>query len=138
MRHLALDVGDERIGVAISDGSGLLARPLEMIHRLSGASSFLRIVEIVNQEKIETIIVGLPLLPNGSEGEQVRSTQAYVSGLETYVSVPIVYWDEGYSTERASGISDENRSKQSLDAIAAAVILQDYLDNGNREASPRE
>ena len=53
MRHLALDVGGERIGVAISDGTGLLARPLEMIRRVSGASSFLRIVEIVNQEKIE-------------------------------------------------------------------------------------
>ena len=140
MRHLALDVGDERIGVAISDADGLLARPLEVIARRPGPSSFLRIAEIVAKERVQVIVVGLPLLPDGTEGKQVESTRAYVRGLVQYVDVPIVYWDERYSTDRAMQIMIQNRSKrrrrqQMADAVAAAVILQEYLDN--RAGGPR-
>lgn len=145
MRHLALDVGDERIGVAISDHSGYLARPLEIIARRPGPSSFLRIAEIVAQHGVEVIVVGLPLMPDGSEGEQVRSTRAYVAGLTNHVDVPIVYWDERLTTFRAREIISEQESirgrrgrpkaetrsgkrRRRDDAVAAAVILQEYLD----------
>ncbi|MHB0856316.1 MAG: Holliday junction resolvase RuvX [Anaerolineae bacterium] len=133
MRHMALDVGDERIGVALSDQRGYLARPFEIIARKSGPSSFLRIAEIVREHKVEIVVVGLPRLPDGSEGKQVRSTQAYVDGLKEHIDIPIVYHDEYGSTRRATEIMVENRSRKrrrqrASDALAAAVILQSYLD----------
>ena len=133
MRYLALDVGDERIGVAISDEGGTLARPMETLRRVRGPASFLRLAEIVAEYAVGTIVVGLPLLPNGEEGRQVQSTHAYVRGLETHVSVPIVYWDERFSTQRAQealieGGAGPRHRRQRLDAAAAAVILQDFLD----------
>jgi len=101
---MALDVGDERIGVALSDQTGYLARPLEIIARRPGPSSFIRIAQIVAEQGVKTIVVGLPLMPDGSEGEQVRSTRAYVAGLTQHVDVPIVYWDERLTTFRAREI----------------------------------
>ena len=138
MRHLALDVGDERIGVAISDERGYLARPLEVIPRRSGDASFRRLVEIIEERGVGQIVVGLPLLPDGSEGEQATSTRAYVCGLEAHTDRPIVYWDESYSTQRATEILIENRSgrrrrQRATDHVAAAVILQAYLDHCSRE-----
>lgn len=133
MRHLALDIGDERVGVALSDLSGRLARPLEVIARRPGPSGFLRIAGIIAENKVEMVVVGLPLLPDGSEGKQVRSTRAYVAGLEPHIKVPVVFWDERGSTRRAGQILLENESrkrrrKESSDMVAAAVILQEYLD----------
>lgn len=138
MRHLALDVGEERIGIAISDETGLVARPLETIMRVPGPGSFERIADIVQKKEIDAIVVGLPLLLNGSKGKQVRSTRAYVRGLATHVQVPIIYWDERYSTNRAKEIMVENRSRHSLDAVAAAVILQEYLDRVEQEEESGE
>lgn len=134
MRYLALDVGDERIGVAISDPEGILARPLEVIPRRPGPSSFLRLAEIIAENQVDVIVVGLPLLEDGTEGKQVQSTRAYVRGLAKYVDIPIVYWDERYSTSRATEIMIESgrkrrRRQERIDAVAAAVILQEYLDN---------
>jgi putative Holliday junction resolvase len=138
MRHLALDVGDERIGIAISDRTGYLARPLEIIPRRAGASSFLRLQEIIEENDVEVIVVGLPLLPDGSEGKQVDSTRAYVRGLKEYTDLPIVYWDERYSTRRAMQILVRNRRgrrrrRRPTDDVAAAVILQEYLDQQSGE-----
>jgi putative holliday junction resolvase len=133
MRCLALDVGDERIGVAISDARGYLARPLEVIARKAGPSSFLRLAEVIAAQGVEQVVVGLPLLADGSEGKQVRSCRAYVAGLVKYVSVPIVWYDERGTTRRATEILAENNAsrrhrRQSSDQVAAAVILQHYLD----------
>jgi len=133
MRCLGLDVGDERIGLAISDANAFLARPLEVVARRAGPSSFLRIAQIVAQNQVELIVVGLPLLPDGGEGKQVRSTRAYVRGLEQHLDLPIVYWDERSSTQRATEIMIENqtprrRRQRAKDSVAAAVILQEYLD----------
>ncbi|MEN6479740.1 MAG: Holliday junction resolvase RuvX [Anaerolineales bacterium] len=132
-RLLALDVGDERTGVAISDEAGLLARPLEMIARKPGPGGFHRIAELVRQYDVRAIVVGLPLLPDGSEGKQVASTKAFVRGLSQHVSVPILWHDESDTTRRAREILvDDARSgkrrAQLIDATAAAVLLQSYLD----------
>ena len=151
MRHMALDVGDERIGVALSDESGLLATPLEIIRRVPGPASFLRLAEIVRERGVERIVVGLPLLPDGSEGEQVASTQAYVRGLVRYVDLPIDYWDERYTSNEARDIVEGRggeretgtpprrrrpRRSRRLDDVAAAVILQDYLDHHRGGSHP--
>jgi len=136
MRYLALDVGDERIGVAISDTRGYLSRPLEVIARRAGASSFLRLAEIVATQGVEQIVVGLPLLADGSEGKQVQSCRAYVQGLQKYVTIPIVWYDERGTTRRAVEILAENsasrrRRRQASDEVAAAVILQHFLDENS-------
>lgn len=137
-RYLALDVGDERIGVARSDPSGLIATPLETIARVAGPASYERLREIIARDHIDEIVVGLPLLPSGDEGEQVASTRAYVRGLEMHVDLPIHYWDERDSTVKAQAIRVVNRPRRrpgrrreerDLDAVAAAVILQDFLDH---------
>ncbi|MBN1400725.1 MAG: Holliday junction resolvase RuvX [Anaerolineae bacterium] len=133
MRYLCLDVGDERIGVAISDELGALARPLEVLRRASGPGSFQRLAELVHEYEVGMLVVGLPLLEDGTEGEQVRSTRAYVRGLRGHVDSPIVFWDERDSTKRAEEIMSINRRSRrrrqgGLDAVAAAVILQSYLD----------
>jgi len=133
MRYLALDVGEERIGIAVSDETGLIARPLKTVARGPGPVSFLRIADIVSEKGVEAIIVGLPLLLDGSKGKQVQSTKAYVRGLTAHVGVPIEYWDERYSTNRAKEIIEANGSGYSLDAVSAAVILQEYLDRADRE-----
>ena len=136
MRYLALDVGDERIGLALSDERGVLARPLETIRRVAGPASFQHIATLVAEQGVGEIVVGLPLLEGGGEGKQTASVHAYVRGLREHVAVPIVYWDERYSTRRAqehmaeSGRSRRHRRRQ-VDAVAAAVILQEYLDEQN-------
>lgn len=134
MRCLALDVGDERIGVAISDSNAFLARPLVVVARRPGPSSFLQIAEIIAENGVELVVVGLPLLPDGTEGKQVRSTRAYVRGLQRHIDAPIVYWDERSSTRRATEIMVQSgigrrRQRRAKDAVAAAVILQEYLDD---------
>jgi len=138
-RVLALDVGDVRIGLAISDELEILARPLEVLKRVPGPASFRRIAAIVAQEGIHCIVVGLPVREDGAHGKQVASTEAYVRGLASHVDVPIVFWDERNTTGEARALlrvggHQEGRSAVGLDAAAAAVILQDYL-NDQREGS---
>lgn len=138
MRVLALDVGDERIGVAISDPSRVLARPLEIIPRVAGPASYLRLKEIIAAEGVGEIVVGLPLLLDGGEGKQVASTRAYVRGLRRHVSLPIRYWDERLTTAEArervaEGGSRRRRRGEPIDDVAAAVILQDYLDHASED-----
>jgi len=138
-RLLALDVGDERIGVAISDELGLLARPYAVLQRVAGPESFVRLARIIEREGVSRIIVGLPLLPDGTEGKQVRSTQAYVRGMVKYLTLPIVYWDERYTTQEARDLissADARRRREpiDIDAAAAAVILQDYINEQTEDA----
>ena len=153
MRCLALDVGEERIGVAISDELGLLARPLEIIARKAGPSSFQRIAALVVQYGVQLVVVGLPLLPDGAEGQQARSTRAYIQGLGRHVEVPMALWDERLSTQQARAIIDQvagaadwdqgrrrrgprKARRRPDDAVAAAVILQEYL-NAQSEATDK-
>ncbi|MBC7317019.1 MAG: Holliday junction resolvase RuvX [Chloroflexi bacterium] len=137
MRYLALDIGDERIGLAISDATGLLARPLTVIARRPGPGSFRQIAALVAEHGVEAIVVGLPLLPSGQEGKQVASVRAYVKGLMEYVALPIYWQDERDTTREAEAIMAETgrsarRRRRLQDAVAAAVILQAFL-NERRE-----
>jgi len=139
MRIMALDVGDERIGVALSDETALIASPLEVIRRAPGAASYLRLAEIVRAHGVERIVVGLPLRADGTEGKQVASTRAYVRGLARYVDLPVVYWDERYTSAAAREVTADREGSRArarrrrrpapVDDVAAAVILQDYLNS---------
>ncbi len=132
-RLLALDVGERRIGVAVSDPTGTLARPLTVIVRTSRQADFQAIARLIEEYVAELVIVGLPLSLDGSEGPQARQTRRYAERLAQRVAIPIELWDERYSSATAAAILREKgqrrrRVRDELDATAAAIILQSYLD----------
>lgn len=132
-RLIALDIGERRIGVAVSDPTGTLARPLTTVHRASRQEDFQTIKELVQEHEADRVIVGLPVSLDGTEGPQARKTRRYADRLAEILPVPIAYWDERYSTEAAAEILQgrrrrRRRMREEIDTMAAAVILQSYLD----------
>ena len=139
MRVLALDVGDRRVGIAISDPIGMLARPLTVVKR--SGRDYQRIADLAKEHGVELIVAGCPRNMDGSEGEQARKVEAYLAGLEEHIDVPIELWDERLSTFEAQRLMIEagrraRERRERIDAAAAAVILQDYLDTGKGRESP--
>ncbi len=132
MRVLALDPGERRIGIAISDPSGAVARPLQTLVRRSKEEDFASLAALVAEHDVELVVIGRPLSLNGTEGPQARRSARYGLALAEHLSVPVVSWDERFTTAEAEEIVHQNRGKKrgkgELDAIAAAVLLQRYLD----------
>ena len=130
-RVMALDVGGKRIGVAVSDETGLIATPVRYVTRGHRDRAELRRIAI--EFEICRLVVGLPTGLSGREGPQAADVRAYANPLATALGLPLEYWDERLTTaiaERsliASGARRDQRRKQ-VDAVAAAVILQGYLD----------
>lgn len=138
MRILALDVGERRVGMAISDLTGALARPLQALMRRSREQDFAAIAAIVAEHDVGLIVVGQPLSLDGGVGLQAQKIARYAKALAELLPVPIVMWDERFTTMEAEEILRQRRSEKKrrqarssgeLDAIAAAVILQSYLDS---------
>jgi putative Holliday junction resolvase len=135
MRSLGLDIGDKRIGVALSDPDGILASPLTVINRRDESRDIEAISDIVSQQGVGRIIVGLPYSLNGSLGEQAEKVKAFTQRLASRIRVPLEYRDERLTTvmverlRRAAG--GKKRGKTGDDAQAAALILQGYLDEGH-------
>jgi putative Holliday junction resolvase len=128
---MALDLGDQRIGVALSDALGMFARPLMVIKRTSRANDFNTYKKLIAEYKVQTIIAGLPINMNGSEGKQAHWVRDYVAEFSKAVDIPVRLWDERLTTETAREImkdSGRHAGKNEIDAVAAAVILQSYLD----------
>lgn len=132
-RLLALDVGEKRIGIAISDETLTLARPLLTLKRASKREDFDMIRSICVEQHIERIICGLPKTLRNEEGPQVQRVRRYANQLATSIGVPIEYWDERFSTveaeESLAQASRRKRAKGDIDSAAAAIILQGYLDS---------
>jgi putative Holliday junction resolvase len=134
MRIIALDVGDARIGVAVSDPTEMLATPLNIIKRLNAASDTAVIARLVAEQSAGKLVVGLPVSLEGGEGMQAEKVRTFVSQLSSSLAIPIEMYDERFSTVtareymRESGKKKKGRGKQHDDDIAAAVILQNYLD----------
>ncbi|MCS7260163.1 MAG: Holliday junction resolvase RuvX [Anaerolineae bacterium] len=128
---IALDVGERRIGVAVSDPSGTLATPHGIIERRSRSQDFATIAELVRRLGAQRVIVGLPISLDGTIGPQARRVMRYAQALARALSVPIEMVDERYSTALAQALLSEagRRTRAQLDAAAAAVILQEYLDH---------
>jgi len=129
-RVLALDLGN-RVGVALSDPRGLLARPLLVFKRGSRQEDFTRIAHLVAEHQVEKVIVGLPLNMDGSEGPQAAWVRDYSAALAQALAVPVELWDERLTTVEAQEIfhaQGKRVDRSRLDALAAAVILQSYLD----------
>jgi putative Holliday junction resolvase len=142
MRLMSLDIGDRRIGVALSDPQQLLARGLKVIHRRSREADLALIRSLVTEHEVEKVVVGYPLRANGEVGKQARKVEAYVEELADVLDVPVLLWDEGYSTIRAREAMIEAGTKRKqrrerIDAVAAAAILQDYLDSHRRRDERR-
>ncbi len=137
---LALDVGEARIGVAVSDPTELLASPRGVIRRRSLAQAIEAVLRMVEETEAELVVVGLPISLDGQLHDQARAVQAFGQRLARRLSIPVEYWDERLSTVtatealRAAGVRPD-RIRERVDAAAAAIILQDYLDQRRRAAA---
>ena len=133
MRRLALDIGNKRIGVAVSDITGLYAFPLTTIYRKNISNDIEKLYQLIIEKEANELIIGLPLLLSGEEGAQVRLVKSFVNLLNKKIDIPIYYIDERYSTVQAedklmnAGIRSSKNQKK-IDSAAAAIILQSYLD----------
>src|SRR5262245_56359616 len=135
---VALDVGQARIGVAVSDDSELLASPHATIRRRSNTTALAAVARIVAEAGAELVVVGLPISFDGQLHTQAESVRTFAEKLRRQLSVPLIYADETLSTWRAeemlraAGVRPE-RLRERIDAAAAAVILQEYLDQRCRQ-----
>jgi putative Holliday junction resolvase len=131
-RILALDVGERRIGVALSDLSRTLATPYITIHATPVTVFFKKLSQIIAREDVVQIVVGLPISLNGQEGPQAQRIRTFIDLLGTHVTIPIATCDERYTSAEAerimieAGLRPEQR-KARIDEVAASIILQDYL-----------
>lgn len=138
MRILGLDFGSKVIGVAISDELTITAQPLTSIRRISLEKDLSSILEIVAGYQVEEVVVGLPINMNGTKGESARKAEAFIEKLQGRLSSKIIPWDERLTTmaaERALLEGDVSRRKRRkvIDRVAAALILQGYLDSRSRK-----
>jgi putative Holliday junction resolvase len=129
-RTLGLDVGDKRIGVALSDPQGILASPLTIISCRNETADIEAVANIISQHQVERVIVGLPRSMNGSLGKQAEKVKAFVHSLSSQIKIPIEFRDERLSSVSARRLIQDTGRKRVRhdDAIAAALILQTYLD----------
>ncbi len=134
MRILALDHGTVRIGVAVSDELKMLAHPLEFIPADPFADFLVRLKEIIREKEVELILVGMPRNMNGSYGPAALKVQVFVAALKDAITVPVKAWDERLTSVQANKILRDNKvrgdkRKEQVDKMAAAILLQSYLDS---------
>ncbi len=144
MRTMALDVGNKRTGVALSDPLGILATPLTVIQSSGLQKDIKEVVRLAQENDVESILVGIPLSMDGVAREQAQRTERFSEALQQATDIPVIHRDERLSTVEAQrrlrehGVPSRKR-KEGLDAVAAAIILQSYLDSRpttSREESP--
>lgn len=138
MRKIALDIGDVRIGIATSDPMGIIASGHQTYTRTGDIKKDAEyLVKFAVDNACDTLVVGLPVNMDGTEGERVVKTREFVETLQLYTDIKIVYQDERWSTVSAekalieTGMRREKR-KNVVDKVAAAIILQSYLDRYRR------
>jgi putative transcription antitermination factor YqgF len=131
VKVMALDYGAARTGVALSDATGTIARPFGVVERAATPAGLERIGEIVRDEGVERIVVGLPLTLRGEHGRQAGETEAFVSALRKALSEPVETYDERFTTALAS----QGEGAAPEDARAAAHLLESYLARLGTDAS---
>jgi putative Holliday junction resolvase len=132
-RVVALDYGDARCGVAVSDPTGTLARPVGAIDRPGTRRGLERIARLVRNERAERVVVGLPLTLAGNEGEQARLTREWAARLGELVSVPVELYDERLTTRQA----EQTGGGADADSRAAAHLLESWLATSPRSDRTR-
>ena len=133
MRILALDHGTKRIGVAVSDETKTIAQPLEFIPAEPFADFLERLKQLIREKEVDLILIGLPRNMDGSYGPAAQKVEAFVAVLRSAITVPIKSWDERLTSAQANRILIEGRvrrekRKAKVDQMAAAILLQSYLD----------
>jgi putative holliday junction resolvase len=128
VRVLALDYGRARTGIAVSDPTGLVARPLCVVERAATEAGIARLTELVRDEAVERVVVGLPLTLRGEHGEQAQETERFVESLRSALDVPVETFDERFTTD----LADQSATRAPRDAAAAAHLLSSYLAQGRR------
>ena len=118
MKVLALDYGSARTGIAVSDPTGTVARPVGVAEKVGTPAGIERLVQTIREEEPERVVIGLPLTLRGEEGEQARETLGLVQRVRDAVEMPVVTWDERFTSSLAGGD----------DARAAAFLLSSYLE----------
>jgi putative Holliday junction resolvase len=121
VKVLALDYGSARTGVAVSDPTGTLARPLLIVERAASQDGLRRLADLVRAEEVGHVVVGLPLTLRGERGAQAKETERFAEALEAILDVPVERFDERFTTTLAGPGGDE-------DARAAAHLLTSYLE----------
>jgi len=130
---LAIDLGEKRIGLAISDETRTIAGSYGVISRKSRREDYERYAKIVEDEAVTLIVMGLPITLSGQEGQRAAWVRDYSAELSKNIALPLEFWDERFSTKQAEASLHARgkrgkRAKERVDAVAAAFILQDYLD----------
>lgn len=131
MKVLALDFGRARTGVAVSDPTGTVARPLEVVTHAASEEGLARLAELVRREEAERVVVGMPLTLRGERGEQAAETERFLEQLRAAIDVPVETFDERFTTALAES-GDERAATAPADARAAAHLLSGYLERLSR------
>jgi len=124
VKVLALDYGSARTGVAVSDPTGTVARPLEVVQRAASDAGLARVLELAAAEHVELIVVGLPVTLRGERGVQAEETEGFVERLREATDLPVESFDERFTTALARRVGETRASE---DAVAAAHLLTSYL-----------
>lgn len=131
-KYIAFDIGDKRIGIAVSDPLGSMALPVETYHRKNFAEDIAYLVKKAEERCADEIVCGLPLNFDGTDSEQTTKTRSFIAEIEKNTKIPVVAFDERFSTLEAHRVlivedmSRKNRKKV-VDAVAASFILEDYM-----------
>ena len=133
MKIMGIDYGDARTGVSISDPTGFLAGSPQVISTWNTETLLEKLTELVKKERVEEIVMGLPKNMNATQGERAEKCKALGAQLEQRTGVPVAYWDERRTTVEAHAIlhasgKKEKKHRKNVDAVAATLILQGYLD----------
>ena len=134
MKTMAIDLGEKRIGIALSDPSGIIALPLTTITGIPRNERMNEILRLLEENQAEEIVVGLPLSLSGKLGPSARSVTQFVELLTNQCSVPVITVDERYSTAEAERLISHtgvkpSKNRPKIDSTAATIILQAYLDS---------
>lgn len=124
MKVLALDYGPARTGVAVSDPTGTVARPLDVVERAASEEGIARVLELARREAVDRIVVGLPVTLRGERGRQAEETDRFVEALRAATELPVESFDERFTTRLAR----RHPGAASEDAAAAAHLLTTYLE----------
>ena len=123
MKVLALDYGRARTGVAVSDPTGTIARPVGVVEQAGSDPGLARLMQLIGEHEVERVIVGMPLTLRGERGEQARETEAFIETLAGVADVPVVPFDERFTTD----LAEQTPAAAAEDARAAAHLLSSYL-----------
>ena len=127
MKVLAIDHGEARAGLAVSDPTGTISRPLQVIRRVASPAGWQELLDLIAVEAPDRVIVGDPRTLDGQQGRQSRAAQAFADRLASTLDIPVELQDERLTTVEASRRKREGGSRERIDSLAACVLLDAYL-----------